>query len=67
MMELLWLPGLWAIGQVARALPRIIWAIRCPPNSMRYVCPPADAGAEIAAGLPKDTSRGERQSNDGMG
>lgn len=45
MMELLWLPGLWAIGQVARALPRIIWAIRCPPNSERYACPAADAGS----------------------
>ena len=47
-MELLWLPGLWVIGQVARALPRIIWAIRCPSNSPHFVCPPADAGSAMA-------------------
>ena len=37
--EILLLAGLVAIAQIARALPRIIWAIRCPAGSRRYTCP----------------------------
>jgi hypothetical protein len=29
-----------ALVGVARALPSIIWAIRCPPNSPNYKHPP---------------------------
>lgn len=29
----------WALVQVTRALPGIIWALRCPPDSGRYVFP----------------------------
>lgn len=37
--EVLLLAGLIAIAQIAKALPRIIWAIRCPAGSRRYTCP----------------------------
>lgn len=40
--EVLLLAGLIAIAQIARALPRIIWAIRCPASSRRYTCPAPD-------------------------
>ena len=46
MREFLLLAGLVAIAQIARALPRIIWAIRCPANSRRYTCPPSE-GADL--------------------
>ncbi len=42
-------PSLLVVGivllllrELVRQLPAIIWALRCPPNSSRYCCPPTD-------------------------
>jgi hypothetical protein len=37
----LWLLGAWAIVQIARTLPGIVWSIRCPRDSKNYVFPAA--------------------------
>ena len=59
MEKLLLLAGLVAIAQIARALPRIIWAIRCPANSRRYTCPAPERTLRTPS-LPASTkTRGE--------
>jgi hypothetical protein len=41
MSEGLWLLGAWAIVQIVRTLPGIVWSIRCPRDSRNYVFPAA--------------------------
>lgn len=56
--EAVWVLGFWAIAQFFRALPRIIWAIRCPARSNRYICPPpGDAPTAKLAHRPRPAAR----------
>lgn len=56
MSEGFWLFGIWALVQIVRMVPGIIWSVRCPPASSRYVYPvPAAPRPLPTLRLPKRT------------
>lgn len=40
MTEIIVILTCFAVAEVSRSLPGIIWAIRCPPDSPNYKLPP---------------------------
>ena len=38
--EMLLTAAAWTVVQVIRAMPAVIWSLRCRPGSRAYRCPP---------------------------